>query len=237
MRSIDVRPPHDPGYALVRPQRISSKAFALMLYAEGFVMSQNGVDSAAWYDRNTKDYVERTEFVDMSDVHARFLAHVPAGGRILDAGCGSGRDSLAFQRLGYDVVPMDASIEMVRHASARLGKPGLHLRHEDIDFVEAFEAVWSNASLLHVTHAELPAVLRKYRDALVPGGVLFASFKHGEGQRISTERLFASQTAASFRDVIGQVPGMELIETWIETDRRPGREHEEWLNTLSRKAG
>ena len=193
------------------------------------------VDSAAWYDQHTDHYIAHTEHVDMSDIHARFLAHVPSGGRILDAGCGSGRDSRAMLASGFDVTPMDASIEMVRHASAALGRPALHLRHEDVAFDAAFEGIWSNASLLHVPQADLPAVLGNYRDALVPGGVIFASFKHGSGEFHRDERIFSNQTEDSFRQLIEEVPGLDVLEMWISNDRRPGREHEEWLNALCRR--
>jgi SAM-dependent methyltransferase len=204
-------------------------------YPGSSLMSHKGVDSAAWYDRHTAGYIANTESVDMSDVHARFLAHVPAGGRILDAGCGSGRDSRAMLDRGYDVTPMDASIEMVRHASETLGRPALHLRHQDVDFAAAFDGIWSNASLLHVPQDELAGVMTKYRDALVPGGVMFASFKHGAGEIQRDERLFSNQTAESCRTLLESVPGLDLIEMWVDTDRRPDRGHEEWLNLLCRK--
>ncbi len=116
-------------------------------------------NSADWYDRHTQDYIARTQSVDLSPVYAKFLAHLPPGGRILDAGCGSGRDSIAFQRMGYEIVPMDASLAMVQHATEMIGQEALHLRHQDVTFVEAFDGIWSMVSLLHVPHAELPAVL------------------------------------------------------------------------------
>lgn len=198
-------------------------------------MTWSDIDSAVWYDRHTQSYIQRTESVDLAYLREWFLRHVAAGGRILDAGCGSGRDSVAFERLGYDVVPMDASIEMVKHVSQLLEKRALHRRHQEVDFVEEFDGVWSMASLLHVPHAELPGVLRKYRTALVPGGALFASFKHGEGEHYRDERLFANQNEESFRKVIAKVPGLSLMETGIDPDRRPGRQDEQWFSVLCRR--
>lgn len=107
------------------------------------------INSAAYYDQHADRYIEDTDSIDLSPLYKRFLAHLPAHARILDAGCGSGRDSMAFNRLGHDVVATDASPAMVRHASRALGQEVLHLRHEDIRFEEAFDGIWSNASLLH----------------------------------------------------------------------------------------
>lgn len=198
-------------------------------------MSWRNLNSAAWYDRNAEAYIAGTDCVDLSNLREKFLAYVPSGGRILDAGCGSGRDSLAFQNAVYSVVPMDASVAMVEHASRLLNTRALLKRHQDIDFVEQFDGVWSNASLLHVPHLELAAVLAKYRTALRRGGVLFASFKHGEGEQFRDDRLFSNQNAGSFRQLIDEVPGLILIDSWLDADRRPGRQHEQWFSVLCRR--
>lgn len=199
-------------------------------------MTGDSLDSAAWYDRHTQDYIERTKSADLSHLYAWFLRRVPAGGRILDAGCGPGRDSLAFQRRGYEVVAMDGSIAMVKHASELLQTQAIHMRHQEVEFVAEFDGVWSMASLLHVPHDELPGVLARYRNALVPGGVLFASFKHGDGMDRRDERLFANQNDDSFRRVLAAVPDLVLLGTRIDPDGRPGRQGEEWFSVLCERA-
>lgn len=198
-------------------------------------MPEDKVNSAGWYDRNTSKYIERTRSVDLSHLYTKFLAHMPVGGRILDAGCGSGRDSLAFHEMGYEVVPMDASLAMVKHVSNLLDTEARHLRHQDVAYVEEFDGIWSMASLLHVPHNELAHVLKRYRRALVPSGVLFATFKHGTGEERRSDRLFANQDDASFGDVITRVPGLELINSWVEQDRRPGRQDEQWFSALCQR--
>ena len=58
-----------------------------------------------YYDQNAEEYAALTFNVDMSEIRSRFLRHVSPGGSILDAGCGSGRDTVAFSRLGHDESP------------------------------------------------------------------------------------------------------------------------------------
>ncbi len=82
------------------------------------------------------------------------------GGRILDAGCGSACDSLAFIRRGYDAVSIDASAAMVEATSKLTRKPALLMRFDDMDFDAEFDGVWACASLLHVPRREMPASFR-----------------------------------------------------------------------------
>lgn len=55
----------------------------------------------------------------MSPLRERFLAHIPAGGYIVDAGCGSGRDAKAFIARGYQFTAFDASLALA-------GKPAVY---------------------------------------------------------------------------------------------------------------
>jgi len=72
--------------------------------------------------------------VARSDLYQKFLKHVTIGERILDAGCGVGRDSRFFLRKGYDTVAFDGSLEMEKLTSSLLGKNALNMLFQDIHF-------------------------------------------------------------------------------------------------------
>jgi|GEM_PF-3196739 hypothetical protein len=55
-----------------------------------------------YYNTNAKAFIERTVEIDLTANYAAFLRHLPEGGRILDAGCGSGRDTEIYIIL-YDI--------------------------------------------------------------------------------------------------------------------------------------
>ena len=74
-----------------------------------------------YYNNNSKEFIENTINSDMSLWRDKFEKYIPDGGHILDAGCGSGRDSKAFFKHGYSVVAFDASREMCKFASEYLG--------------------------------------------------------------------------------------------------------------------
>ena len=77
--------------------------------------------SADYYDDNAQSFYDSTVDVDMVGFYCKFLPLVGAEGRILDLGCGSGRDTKYFVDLGYKVDAIDASKEMVRLASIKSG--------------------------------------------------------------------------------------------------------------------
>lgn len=187
---------------------------------------------ADYYNDNAAEYFESTVHVDMSALRARFLAHVPAQGHILDAGCGSGRDSFAFLHAGYRVTAFDASPELAALAREHIGQPVEVLRFQDITWLNAFDGIWACASLLHVPRPELPDTLQRLARALKSGGVLYVSFKYGDQDRDEAGRHFTDLDETSLALLLDQVPNVHCLEQWVTGDRRPERAHERWLNAL-----
>lgn len=94
----------------------------------------------SYYDINAEAFFAQTVDVDMSPLHARFLAHIPPGGHIVDAGCGSGHDAKAFIERGYQVTAFDASLALAEKASGLLGI-NVHCRtFSDMTEVNVFTA-------------------------------------------------------------------------------------------------
>jgi SAM-dependent methyltransferase len=130
-----------------------------------------------FYGGNARAYAEREK--TRHSRLARFLDLLPAGGEILELGCGAGGDSAEMLARGFDVRPTDGSREMAEEASRRLGRPVETLLFHELDAVEAYDGVWANACLLHVPRPELGAVLTLIWRALKPAGYFYASYKAG----------------------------------------------------------
>ena len=109
-----------------------------------------------------------------------FLKRIPPRARVLELGCGAGRDSQEMLRLGYDVLATDGAPKIARAAQDRLQIPVPVMRFDQLMAVARFDAVWANASLLHVPRPALPGIVKRIWTALKPGGHHFASFKSGE---------------------------------------------------------
>lgn len=190
--------------------------------------------SIEFYNKNAVEFYSGSVLADMSIACDKFLRYVPSGGRILDAGCGSGRDSLYFMKRGYEVVSFDASEQMVKLSSELTGQQTLLIKFEDVEFIEEFDGIWACASLLHVPKLDIKNVMMKLIKGLKSGGIFYGSFKYGEGEELKGERLFNFYDENSLLEMITEVGGLEVIEVWTTQDVRPGREDERWINCLCR---
>ena len=186
-----------------------------------------------WYDQHADTYAATTQGIDMSVPRARFLRHLPTPARLLDVGCGSGRDALAFQGLGHAVVAIDASLGMVEQARLAGVQDVRHLAVEQMDFCQAFDGIWACASLLHLTDADWAHALAGVERALVPGGVVFLSLKHVTSGRDAHGRWFQGATPQGLLDHLraAHLDPIEQVET--PDSSRPGLS---WIETIARKA-
>ena len=190
--------------------------------------------STAYYDQNARAFFQDTVNADMGELRARFLRHVRQGGSILDAGCGSGRDALAFSRAGFTVTAFDGSAAMVGLATEHSGLPVVQMTFHEATWREAFDGIWACASLLHVARSELPAVLAQLTGGLRHGGALFASFKAGESERDVGGRRFTDMTEQLLGRLVREA-GLAPVDLWISSDARPDRASEKWVNCIARR--
>jgi superfamily II DNA or RNA helicase/HKD family nuclease/2-polyprenyl-3-methyl-5-hydroxy-6-metoxy-1,4-benzoquinol methylase len=192
-------------------------------------------DSKKYYETNASAFYAMTATVDMSPLRAKFLAHVPPDGHILDAGCGSGRDAKAFADLGFRVTAFDASEALAQLATSHCGFSVQVRTFDDVDEIEVYDGIWCCASLLHVPAPDMPRSLRALWDALKPGGALYVSFKNGEGTREKDGRTFTDADEGRVRAWLRHVSNAEVIDVWQTKDARPERP-DEWTNAIAVKS-
>ena len=120
----------------------------------------------SYYDRHAARFFDETVDVDMSAVRDRFLAYLPAGAAILDAGWGSGRDTAAFVRAGYRVSAFDGSPGLAAVAAERLGLDVAIKRFENLTLEPRFDGIWACASLLHLPARRLSSAFQRPSNGL-----------------------------------------------------------------------
>lgn len=188
-----------------------------------------------YYNQNAAVFSEDTTSVDMSQIQNRFLNKLKPGARILDFGCGSGRDTKCFLDAGFTVDATDGSVEFCQIASRYTGILVNQMLFQELDSIEVYDGIWACSSILHLPKRELFDVMCRMRDALKAAGIIYTSFKYGtfEGER--NGRYFTDFTEETFREFGKEVSGLELEECWITVDARPERVNEKWLNLMLRK--
>lgn len=200
-------------------------------------MKSTGVAEIDYYEKHADEYCRSTVGLDMGCVYERFLRELVPCARILDAGCGSGRDTKAFLRRGYVVTAFDGSPLMARFASAYTSQQCRILRFQEMQFQQEFDAVWACASLLHVPKVEIEEVLRRFVSAMKPGGIMYASFIEGEGERISTDgRLYNSYTRQSLSDLLARISTVLEVDFWKSGETQASVQRAPWLNCLFKRA-
>ena len=192
-------------------------------------------ETLTYYNQNADTFIAGTQNADMSEQYRFFLKHITPGGKLLDLGCGSGRDSAYFSTLGFDVTAIDGSEELCKRVKKNYGIEALCLRFEDIAFQAEFDAIWACASLLHVKKADMSNIMEKVSASLKPGGILYASFKYGSDEHISNGRFFNNYTEQDLDSLLIPKTHLTLLEYWITEDVRPERTGERWLNILLKK--
>jgi SAM-dependent methyltransferase len=196
------------------------------------------VTTLQYYDRNADAFHERTRTIDMMPPMKAFLDLLPAGAEILDVGCGPGRDLRTFAELGYRATGIDGSRAMVKLAASNTGLAIQHIAFSQIEYVEAFDGIWANASLLHVPDSEIDDVMNRLVRALRAGGALFMSVKAGHGARTSEDgRFFNDYSDQSLRGLFSRHPEWELLN--IEQSQAGPKQLDQnpWLHALALKHG
>lgn len=187
-----------------------------------------------YYNQNSEQFVQTTLNVNMESLYQAFLVLLPNGGHILDLGCGSGRDTLAFRNKGYQVEALDYSEALVEKATALTGIPVRYQSFYDLNDHGIYDGIWACASLLHCERDRLTDVMQSILNALKVNGILYMSFKYGDKDRETDGRKFTDLNEEQAEELLNQFHQIELIKYWITIDQRPDRE-EKWLNILIKK--
>ena len=193
------------------------------------------MDSIGYYNRYAATYFESTVNVDLSENRARFEKVLPEGGSILDLGCGSGRDSLAFLEDGYEVTPLDGSPEMCALAEIHTDLEVLNMTFEELDFDEVFDGIWACASLLHVPEEDMPDILKKVGFALKPEGHLYISVKEGDFEGERDNRYYVDYTKRRLMNLLEETGVFKVKEVWKTQGLKTMTGDTRWLNIIAKK--
>lgn len=191
--------------------------------------------SVKFYNDNVEDFFNQTVNADMRFLYKKFLNKLPQKkGKILDLGCGSGRDSKFFKELGFEMVALDLSEELAKKASIYIGQEVIIKDMRDLNFKNEFIGVWACASILYLPIKDIKEIFNKIFESLIPNGIFYASFKFGNKDYIKDGREF---TCFNFERFFQCFPEFKenIIEIFETHDVRAGKEEEKWFNLILKK--
>lgn len=139
----------------------------------------------AHYETHADEFWQGTRDHDVSQNIAALLQYIeaPAPFKLLDFGCGPGRDLKTFKQIGHHPTGLEGAARLATMARAYSGCEVLQQNFLELDLPDArFDGVFANAALFHVPSQALPQVLKQLHATLKPGGVLFCSNPRGDGR-------------------------------------------------------
>lgn len=197
------------------------------------------------YNRTAKQYSKNVANLHPAEACNTFLKYLPAKGKVLDLGCGSGRDTAIFVNQDYKVTAIDLSSKLLDIAKANEPKAKyLEMDMRKLEFNnEFFDGIWAIASLLHLPKKDIPLCLNECNRVLKKQGTIFVAIKQGEGEEYKSDLRY-DQEAIKFYSYFNQQEmteylnnsGFEIINTEIKKSSSSYLQHPE-LYFLARKLG
>ena len=209
-------------------------------------------DTIHWYEENAGSYVEKSKKNSENDKVqlAEFISLLPVNAKVLDAGCGGGRDTNRLQERGIETVGLDITHNLIQEAKKNF--PQCNFVEGDILQLpfdnESFQGVWAHASLVHFDQDEqISKAINEFSRVLKKDGILHILVRAQKGEKKEVksdsisqhERFYRNFTQDEIREFV-ENSGFEVTnirqydESKLDPNKRPG-EGIEWILILARK--
>ncbi|SFR57695.1 class I SAM-dependent methyltransferase [Anaeromicropila populeti] len=192
-----------------------------------------------YYNRNAREYADMSFEVDVTEHYNNFLKYIPENGKIIDIGCGSCRDVLAFMRKGYCVDALDQSEEFCRLALERYK---IEVINESIEEwvkknTHKYNGIWACASMHHLKKEDFVRFVECLDSNLVEQGVCYISLKNGI--KTGEDKNGRYQQNYSKDNMIQILLMNEKLQIRMlnESDDKMGRNDFTWINVIVQKRG
>lgn len=167
----------------------------------------------------------------------QFISNLSKNAKVLDVGCGCGRDVSYLMEEQYDVIGVDLSKGMINEAKKRVeGGNFILMDMLDLKFdKESFDGIWCMASLDHIPKDIVPGVVGKLYDLLSDKGVLYLSVPEGEDEGTvdyeksgNMSRFCAHYNQEELKALL-KAAGFNILTIFTEDD------DVSWINVLCKK--
>ncbi|BCS98359.1 SAM-dependent methyltransferase [Desulfoluna limicola] len=165
-----------------------------------------------YYEQEAKAFFEATVNLDPTPFLSPLGEALAPGARVLDIGCGSGRDLLWLKNNGFVPHGLEPSPALSSLAEKHSGCP---VTIGDITtttlLAQSWDGILISGVLVHVPHTSIPDILSRVTGALTAGGRLYVSVKEGHGSATDNDnRRFYYWEDQAFRTV-AKTAGLHLL--------------------------
>jgi SAM-dependent methyltransferase len=146
-----------------------------------------------YYEEHAFAYASETLSANLNNELNLFSARLALGARILDVGCGAGRDLKNLHERGFGTIGLDRSFSLTQIAQTVSGEPLICADLRTLPLAtESFDAVWASASLLHLRRTQIIPALLEIRRVVRAGGWLGLTLKLGRGEHVDDRGRFVA---------------------------------------------
>lgn len=179
-------------------------------------------DTLAVYAARSEQFADRWDTFDPArdasiDLVVQAVRGMPTSARVLDVGCGSGRDLQRLRDLGYDATGVDASPELAARASMHAPVLLADMRHLPLKD-GTFDVILAAASLLHLPLEDAKVAMAEFARVVRPGGRVVVSVKAGDGPVIAPDGRFFHLYTNDLLDEVLMSAGFDVTTRVEESD-------------------
>ncbi len=195
------------------------------------------------YESSASSYAAKVDSLHPYREADRFLSMIPPTGKIIDIGCGSGRDAKNFSEKGYVVTGIDFSSKMIQIAQEKAPKANFHVMDmRSLNFDSIFDGAWANASLLHLSKNEFSNVLKSISKSLKSDGLFFIKLKKGSSEGLeldsryhNIEKFYCYHDEQDLKELL-LATGFTILDLFV-TENESSYQTHPYIHAFCRKKG
>ncbi|MEI6053777.1 MAG: methyltransferase domain-containing protein [Candidatus Saccharibacteria bacterium] len=182
-------------------------------------ISEDKIITKSFYDKNARNWVIKRSNLEACRAEFEQYRELLPNGKILDLGCGTGRDASLFLAENYDYTGIDLSDGMIDEAK-KLFPAG---KFEAMDLCDlkfndqSFDGIWSFAAYLHIPKKDISDAIKEANRVLKLGGIGYITIKKGNFESYlgegGSKRYWAFYGKNQFAKIL-QDNGFEIIKSW-----------------------
>lgn len=198
----------------------------------------------ALYNKYAKEFADKLEQIPEREQLDQFINLLHRKAKVLDLGCGSGRDAQYLHDNGLEVLGIDLSEGLIKEAQ---------LRHPEADFAvmdiqnlnlpeDEFDGVWSKLTILHIAREDLPGLLQDLLRIIKGNGVLMIETKAGSGEAMEPvsfnkeeKRLFVYYSLDELLKLFKEAGFVEVSGYYYSADGKHATQVQDRVVVLGRK--